>query len=144
MYLIISPIFTKLKNLDERISAKRSELLEVLELKSIYGGSIASSDNIVFEKDTSLLSFLEGITSKLNISIQSFRPSETSSSQNYKELTAEVKLTGMSVKQLTDFLYFLEKDSRYSIWIKKFHAKTTFKDPNKLDIDLTIGAFQAK
>lgn len=144
MYLIVSPVFSKLKKLDDKISGKRSELLEVLELKSTYGTSNLSSGTRVLEKDISLLSFLEGITSKLNITIQSFRPSETDSSQDFKELTAEVKLAGVSLKELTEFLYFLEKDSRYSIWVKKFHAKTTFKDPNKLDIDLTIGAYQSK
>lgn len=144
VYLIVSPVFSKLKKLDEKISMKRSELLEVHELKSTYGASNLSSDTRVLEKDLSLLSFLEGITSKLNITIQSFRPSEVGSSQNLKELTADVKLSGVSLKELTEFLYFLEKDSRYSIWIKKFHAKTTFKDPNKLDIDLTVGAYQSK
>lgn len=144
MYLIIAPIFSKLNKLDKKISDKRNELLEVYELKSIYGGSNSYTNIRALEKDASLLSFLEGITSKLNITIQSFRPSEADSAQNFKELTAEVKLSGVSVKELTEFLYFLEKDSRYSIWVKKFHAKTTFKDPNKLDIDLTIGAYQSK
>lgn len=144
MYLILSPVFTKLKKLDEKISEKRSELLEVLELKSTYRTSKFSSDARALEKDLSLLSLLEGITSKLNITIQSFRPSETVSSQNFKELTAEVKLAGVSLKELTEFLYFLEKDSRYSIWVKRFHAKTTFKDPNKLDVNITVGAYQAR
>jgi len=108
MYLIVSPIFSKLKKLDEKISSKRNELLEVLELKTIYGGSNLLTDNRVLEKETSLLSFLEGITSKLNITIQSFRPSEADSSQNLKELTAEIKLAGVSLKELTEFLYFLE------------------------------------
>ncbi len=144
LYMTLSPIFNRLEKLDEKIYAKRSELLEVLELKATYGENILLSDTRVLEKETSLLSFLEGITSKLNITIQSFRPSESDSSQNFKEVTAEVKLAGISVKELTDFLYFLEKDNRYSIWIKKFHAKTTFKDPNKLDVNLTIGAYQLK
>ncbi len=145
LYITLSPIFNKLKKLDEKIYEKRSELLEVLELKANYGENILLSDSRVLEKETSLLSFLEGITSKLNITIQSFRPSEAGTShQNFNELTAEVKLTGISVKELTDFLYFLEKDNRYSIWIKKFHAKRTFKDPDKLDVTLTVGAYQSK
>jgi hypothetical protein len=144
LYIVISPVFIKLKKLDRSISEKRNELLEVRELRSMYRDTSFSSENTMLEKDVSLLSVLQGITSKLNITIQSFRPSETDTASGFKELTAEVKFSGVTLKELTDFLYFLEKDNRYFIGIKKFHARTTFKDPNRLDVDMTIVGLQSK
>lgn len=143
-YSIVSPFFSRLKRLDEKITEKRNELLEVIELKSQYGDTSQDTEGSVLERDVSLLSVIESITSKLNITVQSFRPQEADSSPGLKELTAEVKISNVTLKELTDFLYFLEKDNRYSIWIKKFHAKVTFKDPNRLDVDLVMGALQTK
>lgn len=144
IYLSVSPIFIKLKKLDQRISEKRDELLEVMDLKANYGNINLKGSTSHFEKDTSLLSFFEGITSRLGITVQSFRPTETDSSMGLKEINAEIKLSNLSPKELSDLLYFLEKDSKYTIWIKKFHVRRTFKDPGKLDVDMVIGAYQAK
>ncbi|HEY4715970.1 MAG TPA: hypothetical protein VII00_02585 [bacterium] len=144
LFMVASPLINSYRKIDRMVSDKKEELLRVLELKKEYGGiDSISAGTKFFEKGTSLLGFLEGITSKIGMSVQSFRPGEGETYGKYKEINAEIKFAGISLQEVTELLYFLEyNNNHYTVWVKKLYLKTTFKDPNKLDVTINLGAYQ--
>jgi general secretion pathway protein M len=147
VYLVlISPYLAAMEKLDRRITKKTEELEEVLALQKEYfrlrekttllEGMVRSTSSF------SLLSFLETLAAKNGIKkqIAYMKPLTTPANERYRESSVEMKLEGLTLKQLVDYLYQIER-SPQPIRIKRLNIAKK-KGEGFLDITLQASTFE--
>jgi general secretion pathway protein M len=147
VYLVlISPYLAAMEKLDRRITKKTEELEEVLALQKEYfrlrekttllEGMVRSTSGF------SLLSFLETLAAKNGIKkqIAYMKPLTTPANERYRESSVEMKLEGLTLKQLVDYLYQIER-SPQPIRIKRLNIAKK-KGEGFLDITLQASTFE--
>jgi general secretion pathway protein M len=115
LQFIVIPFFEKRERLDKGCRAKEKVFEEISALSAEYQaykkGSLEIRDIIESrEKGFTLFSFLEKTAGDTAVKdhIKYMKPSEMQSTGPYKETMVEIKLEGITLKQLVDYLYLIE------------------------------------
>ena len=142
--VILFPFFEKRSQLERGIAAKQKSLHEMIQLQREYehlkeGAQEILSDLEKRDKNFSLFAYLEKMAADTGIKehIKYMKPSSSAGSGPYIESAVEVKLVGISLEQLTQYLYFVE-DPEKSIWIKRASIKAQNQPPRYLDVVLQV------
>lgn len=142
--VILFPFLEKRSQLERGIAAKQEALQEMIQLKREYEHLKAGAKEILAslekrEKNFSLFAHLEKMAADTGIKdhIKYMKPSSSAGSGPYVESSVEMKLIGISLKQLTKYLYLVE-DPEKSIWIKRASIKAQKRPPRYLDVVLQV------
>jgi general secretion pathway protein M len=140
--LVVSPYMSAMELWDRRITRKTQELSEVLALQQEYLGlkekTKVLEDVIRSTRGFSLLSFLENLATKNKIKtkIAYMKPLTTPTSEKFKESSVEMKLEGLNLQELVDFLYQVELSAQ-PIRIKRLNIA---KKKGNAYLDMTLQA----
>ena len=142
---IVFPSFDREKRLKRELQAKSEALREMIVLKSDYGEiekrTHASSVRFANrEKGFTLFSFLDRLTGEARIKeyVTYMKPSTTVQKNSpYKVSQVEMKLQGLTLQQLTAYLYMVET-SKNMIYVKRLSIVKTGKQEGFIDAVLQV------
>ena len=129
------------------IDAKIEKLKEIAELRSDYQRRLNEqkrlADEVRKNKDTRILSYLEGLSKKANIEMKnaSERQGEATGSDLVKVEAAEVTIQNVSLDRLYEFLRQIEEGNRL-VKVRRLKIKTRFDNKEMLDATVTVGTFK--
>jgi general secretion pathway protein M len=155
LFLLIN--FLILPFFKEKDRFKKGIALKELELKEIAG---LSSEYKIYQKDSdemsrilakrgkgfTLLSYLDNAAGEADVKgyIQYMNPSKSSSSKSsgpYKESGVEIKLEGVNIDQLVNYLYEIETP-RDLIFIRRMSVTDNKKQEGYLDCVIQVLTYQ--
>jgi len=142
---IVFPSIDKRKRLERTLQIKEDILLEMMTLKSDYDAiekrtSLAKVRFENREKGFTLFSFLDRLTGKARIKeyVTYMKPSTTVQKDNsYKISQVEMKFKGLTLQQLTTYLYMVET-SKNMVNIKRLSISKTGKQEGFIDAVLQV------
>jgi general secretion pathway protein M len=142
---IVFPSIDKRKRLERTLRIKEDILSEMMTLKSDYDAiekrtSLAKVRFENREKGFTLFSFLDRLTGKARIKeyVTYMKPSTTVQKNNsYKISQVEMKLKGLTLQQLTTYLYMVET-SKNMVNIKRLSISKTGKQEGFIDAVLQV------
>ncbi|MDO8426278.1 MAG: hypothetical protein Q7T24_02045 [Deltaproteobacteria bacterium] len=119
----------RFKSLEEEYLIKRSRLDSLTRKAPLTAGDSA-------------VSILEDTAKAIGINerVASLKPLSEKQASGYIEKEAEIKVEGIDLNQLVNFLYQIEAN-RFLLVTKEFSAKSRFDDPELLDIRLKVSFF---
>ncbi|MFC1867515.1 hypothetical protein ACFL0H_05215 [Thermodesulfobacteriota bacterium] len=145
---LIFPFFEKKDRLQRGIKAKEEGLKEIAILSSEYQNHKKSSQNMEGilsnrERGFTLFSFLERAAGEARVKnhMKYMKPSTSKGSGPYKESMVEIKLEGITINQLVDYLYRIEKPGDL-VFIKRLSINDNKKEAGYLDSILQVLTFQ--
>ncbi len=112
---VLLPFFAETRRLQQGIASRRANLAEMRELSRRYrqlndrGGELEESLE-ARDGDFSLFSFLEKKATEIAVKdkIAYMKPSEQTERGDFRESVVEMKLQGVTLRQLVDFLEGIE------------------------------------
>ncbi len=142
---VVFPSIDKRKRLKRELQVKSNILEEMIALKSDYGEiekrTHASSARFANrEKGFTLFSFLDGLTGEARIKeyVTYMKPSTTVQKNSpYKISQVEMKFQGLTLQQLTTYLYMVET-SKNSVRVKRLSIVKTGKQEGFIDAVLQV------
>jgi len=140
--LVISPYMKAMDLMDRRIVRKTEELSEILALQQEYfrrrEKTRVLEDMVRSSPGFSLLSFLENLATKNKVKTQIayMKPVTAPANEKYRESSVEMKLEGINLKQLVDYLYGIEQ-SEQPVRIKRLNIA---KQKRKAYLNVTLQA----
>lgn len=140
----IFPLMENRERLKRSIIAREKAVVEMAELQVEYQ-QLHSKANVLLDqlvgrqKDFSLFSFLEQMAAKSKVkkNISYMKPSETADEGPFKEVLVEMKLQAISLKQLVDFLNFVESPKNV-VALKRISIQENKKEEATLDVILQV------
>lgn len=138
---VLSPLTSNLARKREFIPKKERDLAEMRVLKSQY----TEMQQRLLQAQASaakrgpLLTELENITKRanLNTKIISLKPQAGVQSEAFKESIVEVKLDSITLYDIVNYVYALEKDG---LRIKKLNFKPRYDNPKLLNATLLVSS----
>lgn len=137
-------VLKKYRGLEKSILAKKKEMLNFVKLKEEY---LREKDKFDYAERRALsprgmespITILEGIGIRTGIKekIIMLKPFEEKMEKGYLERGVNVKIDGIDLNQLINFLYKIE-NNKAMLLIKGFLMKSRFDNPNLLDVDINI------
>jgi general secretion pathway protein M len=147
-HFFILPFFAKKEDLKEGVKNKEVALEEIIMMSAEYKARKKSYQGLQEllarrEKGVTLFSFLEKAADKAEIKghIKYMKPSVSEGTGGYKESMVEMKLEGITLKQLVGYLYRIESPENV-ISIKRISIKENKKESGYLDAILQVLTFQ--
>jgi general secretion pathway protein M len=141
---LIFPFFEERKRMQRGIAAKEQGLKEILSLKAEYQAHKNSFQGIreilaKRERGFTLFSFLERAAGEAELkgNIKYMKPSALQTTGPYKESMVEMKLEGITLKQLVNYLYRVESPENV-ISIKRISIKENKRETGYLDVILQV------
>jgi len=137
----IFPVSREKRELREKIELKTQELKEMMVLSQDYGGARAKGGaRGVIPADFSILSYLEGLAdqSQIREKIEYMRPGNIESKGKHKEVSVEIKLDAVSLSELTNLLFRIEKGGQTPLIVYRMMVRSRFANPRELDVTLTV------
>jgi general secretion pathway protein M len=147
--LVIFPVVNRGDALRSQIKSKTRALQEMQALRTEYQSNSRYSRDMEASlkqrpKTFTLFSFVDKLagTSGVKSNVVYMKPS-TSNLKNstYTLSTVEIKLTALTMEQLTAFIYGLE-DSANMVWIRRISLTKGEKNENLLNSVLQVETFQ--
>lgn len=137
-------VLKKYRGLEKSIIVKKKEMLNFVQLKEEY----LRGKNIFDYVERRALSprgmespitILEGIGIRTGIKekIIMLKPLEEKMEKGYLERGVNLKIDGIDLNQLINFLYKIE-NNKALLLIKGFSMKSRFDNPNLLDVDISV------
>ncbi len=147
-HFIILPFFERREHLKKEVKQKGVALEEVIMMSAEYKAHKKSFQGLQKilakrEKGVTLFSFLEKAAGKAEVKghIKYMKPSVSQGTGKYKESMVEMKLEGITLKQLVGYLYRIESPENV-ISIKRVSIKENKKEAGYLDAVLQVLTFQ--
>lgn len=145
---MINPFFEEKKRLARSVIAKEIELKEIV-MKSAEYKALMENDQKLKQRMTgrdqgiTLFSYLEGEADRAKIKghIEYMKPSASQGSGAYKESMVEMRLKGITLKQLVGYIYRIESPKDL-ISIKRISIKEDKKESSYLDVILQVMTVQ--
>lgn len=146
--LMIDPAIERSKLLDRLIVQKANETREMRQLEKIYLAQKRAINSInkklrSDKKNFAILSFLEETAKKSEIkgNIAKMKPSDATVGDLYKESSVVLKVDGITLNQLVDYLYRIENAERV-LNVKRLKLKRKPKNPHILDVTFEVSTFE--
>jgi len=137
-------VFKKYRELEKSILAKKKEMLNFVQLKEEY---LREKDKFDYAERRALsprgmespITILEeiGIRAGIKEKIIMLKPLEEEMEKGYLERGVNVKIDGIDLNQLINFLYII-KNNKALLLINGFSMKSRFDNPNLLDVDISL------
>lgn len=146
VYLVISRgYFRGIKSLENKIEQKRVELKNIESLWDEYRAIkdlLPSLEARLAKKDFSLLSELENLSIRANVkgNIDSMQEFARPQNEFYKESSVRVKLKGITLDQLVNYLYNIEHSGTL-LRTKSLIVERSYASPELLDAQLEVSTF---
>jgi len=140
LVIILSMANDRIGRLKRQLAAREADVAEMLVLKQRYQQANAVALKLAnrmeaTRADDSPARIIDEIGIKGKGS--QIKPLKGEERGGYQEDVAEVKLDGLSLNEVVNLLFRLERGSR-PVMIKKALLKTRYDDPARLDLTLTI------
>lgn len=148
---VVSPALSKQESVEKSIAKKEQALAEMMALKVKWDGfkrNQGESQKTLSQRGEkfTLLSFLEGISRKAGIhgKIQYMKPLPSAeASEGMKLVGMEIKLDGIGIDQLVNFLYEIEFSDKL-LSIKRIKVQTFSKgEEQSLRVTLQVDTYTA-
>jgi general secretion pathway protein M len=130
--------------LAQRIVAKQRQLEEIQTMRETYMGllrQLEASQQVLDRADAkfSLFPHIEATVAQVvgRDKIKSMNPENKVIGGAYREDSVELKLAGISLEQLVDMMYRIEKGD-HPLRITRLQVKKQFRDPHILDVTATV------
>jgi hypothetical protein len=140
----ISPLRERIEILEGRIQSREEDLREIRSLKNEHllrqeNLKLIEQGLIARGEDFHLFSFLERLTVEVGIRerISSMRPRERLVSDLYEESIVEVKLNGIDLSELTNYLYRIENPNRF-LTINNLRLKPQRGSPGRVEVSFEV------
>lgn len=142
--LVWEPLAVGRETMQKRIAIKQREVVEVqrlrgeyLELLRQFEANQAVLDRA--EPNFSLFPYIESTVSKLfgRDHIASMNPQSKKLADAYMEDSVEFKLTSISLEQLVDMMYGIEKGP-HPLRLTRLQVKKRYRDPHSFDVTATV------
>ena len=150
LYLLIwEPLSAGREMLDRRIVLKEKELGEVQQLRDDYLEllrQLEASQAVLDRADEkfSLFPFIESTVAEVvgRERITSMNPQNKVVSENYREDSVELKLKEVSLEQLVDLMYKIEKGP-HPLRVTRLQLKKRIRDEHHFDVVATVSMLKA-
>ena len=130
--------------LRRRIQVKQRELIEIQNMRTDYMELLRrfeASRAILKEADAdfSLFPHIEATVAQVvgRDHIKSMNPKDKVISDAYREEAVELKLTAISLKQLVDMIFRIEKGA-HPLRVTRLQVKKRHRDPHSFDVTATV------
>ncbi len=146
---VIAPYREAQQLLETRIDSRRQQVEEMQRLAARYQRlqrQVRTAQNRPSRRpDFSLFSFVETLTENLGVRerLVSLRPHQGSSGGEFREESVEIKLERLTLEQLVQLLYGLEKGEA-ALQVKNMRLKTRFDDRSRFDATLFVSRYLAE
>ncbi|MDX1762830.1 MAG: type II secretion system protein GspM [bacterium] len=143
---ILEPMLNNKSLLDRKLALKRADLTEMVRLRSSVAqdrGGMDRIKSIVSQrgKDFSVFAYLEQLASKAEMKnrIVSIKPQRETPVGQFRESLVSVKLDGISMEELTRYLYQIET-SEDLLYVKNLQIKKVSAGKGVgMDVTLSVG-----
>lgn len=146
--IAVFPFWEAKAKLTKSIQANQKKLSEIEKLDAEFASQEAAMARIksalsMRNSDFTLFAYLEkkAIQAKVRGRIKQMNSSKGIQSISLEELLIDMKLEKITIKQLTDFLYFVESPADL-VKIKKITINKMKESPEYLNAQLQISSFQ--
>ncbi len=137
-YFGIAPAQRRIKELNRRIPELEEDLMRIKELNGEYQELKEKVDSITkgleARGDFAIPTFLENLAREVKVEYDLKTKPERRIGERYKESSVEVKLEGIDLEDLRDFLYKIENSDQF---LRVVRLRIT---PNKADPEEAIDA----
>jgi type II secretory pathway component PulM len=147
--LVIFPLWDANAKIKQTLQINQKKLDEVIKLDTEFAGQEAKISKIkrvmsTRTADFSLFSYLEKKAAQAGVrgNIKYMNSSRGTQSANFEESLIDMKLDKITIKQLTDFLYFAESPADL-VRIKRITVTKMKESPEYLSAQLQIASMQA-
>ena len=146
---VFDPLVRAGETIHKRIVQKQRELVEIQRMREHYLDLLRryeASQNVLakVQPNFSLFSHIESTVSQVvsRDHIASMNPVTKVVGDTYREESVEFKLTGVSLEQLVDMTYRIEKGD-HPLRVTRLQVKKKQNDPHSFDITATVSMLQA-
>ncbi len=146
---VLDPLTVGRAQLITREATKKQELSTLADLRQTYLGieqKLRAGESLLSRVDPNfaLFTHLETTISQVipRERINSMNPSSKSIGEKYEEQLVEIKLTQVSLQQLVDMLYRIEK-SQQPLRVTKLQVKKRTNDIRNFDVTATVSLVKA-
>lgn len=150
LYLSVDSVLQKYDNLEGKIAKKRGEVEKISHLRDQYVQAHKQLADIKakldqMEQGFSVLSFIEDLAKKQSIRehIGSMKPKKVPLNDSYDENIVELKLENVSLSELVDFIYKIEK-SGHLLKVKRLRIKTRYDNRDLLNVTMQVTTYKRK
>lgn len=146
--LVWQPLATGRASVKRRIVSKQRELAEIQDLRGNYYELVRQFEagEIILMKvrDFSLFPHIESAVGQVvsRDHIQSMSPQSKVIADAYKEESVDLRLQDVSLDQLVDLLYRIEKGEQ-PLRVTRLQVKKRSKDPYRFDVNATVSMLEA-
>jgi len=147
--LVFDPLVRAGETVHKRIALKQKELVEIQQMRDHYLDLVRrfEASQAVLAKvqpNFSLFSHIESTVSQVvsRDHISSMNPATKVVGDTYREESVEFKLTGVSLEQLVDMAYRIEKGDQ-PLRVTRLQLKKKPNDPHSFDVTATVSMLQA-
>jgi general secretion pathway protein M len=148
--MIWQPIEDQRVQLAKRIQTKQHDLIEMQQMRDNYLDLLNQfelREKIIERADPhfSLFPFIESTVSQVlggRDKIASMNPQNKDISGAYREESVELKLNGVSLQQLVDLMYHIEKGPQ-PLRLTRLQVKKRPREPQNFDITATVSMLKA-
>src|SRR5271157_5175005 len=148
MEIVVFPFWDAKEKLAKAIKVNQKKLSEISELSAEFTSFEAKTSEIkravsARGADFTLFSYLEKKATQANVRerIKYMNSSRGTQSATFEESLIDMKLEKITIKQLSDFLYFAESPADL-VRIKKMNINKMKESPEYLSAQLQISSFQ--
>lgn len=147
--LVIDPMLAHSARLDRQITVAQRELQELRTLQREYRRQKGILDDINAQlkrqKSFSIFSRLEELAGQTGIrsNILYMKPAVSTPSDAYEEEAVEIKMEGVTLEQLTNYLYQVENSPQF-MKIKRLYIKPRFDNRQILSAIFRVSTFTPK
>ncbi|MGH8055830.1 MAG: hypothetical protein ACREOH_01140 [Candidatus Entotheonellia bacterium] len=143
----LSPALARMKTLDRLVAQKERDVQEMLGLRETY----LARKEVIEEVNRSLsrrgqefaiFSFLEDLANKSGVkgNIMYMKPALSTSGELYRESSVEMKLEGITLQALIQYLYEIERAPQL-LRVRRLHIKPRSANPDMLDVTFQVSTF---
>lgn len=122
----------------ERVKVLLGKIEEVKKQRNEVNAILAEDESFKIAGYFNEVLAKQGLTNNTKEEI----PSQTDIDEKHRESSLNVKFTGLKMKQLCELLYVIEQKKR--IYTKSLEITKSTKNPNTIDVVLTIATLQPK
>ena len=148
--LIWQPIADQRVQLEKRIKTKQADLDEIQHMRETYLELLTQFDlrqKIIERADPkfSLFPHIEATVSQVlggRDKIVSMNPQNKDISGTYREESVELKLNAVSLQQLVDLLYHIEKSDQ-PLRLTRLQVKKRAREPSTFDVTATVSMLKS-
>lgn len=118
--------------------------LSAIETHRATGGAKAAAEVVAIPAEpVDLSTYVEGIVREIGVPSPAYPAAKLTEKGKFTESTMRIALKDLSVVQLKDLLEKLESKSKVVV-VRELKVKTSFRDKEKLDVDLSISTYHQK